>query len=240
MEFGSEDDFVTAIAELRWLENIGLLDETVIREVARKYNFPVAFMKAGLKGLSFPDDRMIKTSKWFPVMYSWDKQDEVLVDFRKEYIDYVKSRRDFLTGSYLLVGLLIAQGVLAALLYVLSPDSYNRLIGFFSDNLALLEAVVSVAIGFIITLWTREDGREQRVMDGKNRLTAIGLAGQVEEIIHDVIADLPLAFATRDAPTRSKYVLGGTEITEDYEKEYRAKMEELMGQESRKDEEERS
>jgi len=77
MKFGREEDFKIAITELKWIiETFGEATERDFEAVSSKYNFPIGFLKQGLKGLAFPDDYKISKSKCFPILYSWKVQRE--------------------------------------------------------------------------------------------------------------------------------------------------------------------
>lgn len=72
LEFGTNGTFQRALTELRYLKKIrGKLRKDDFSHVARKYKFPIEFLKKGLKGLSFPEDYIISQSKWFPILYRW-------------------------------------------------------------------------------------------------------------------------------------------------------------------------
>jgi len=84
MRFGTEIEYKMALNELRWLKRLrGELSTTDFTPVANKYGFPEDFLKKGLEGLSI-EDRMIRTSNWFPIIYAWAAQRKAT---RKELLD---------------------------------------------------------------------------------------------------------------------------------------------------------
>jgi hypothetical protein len=93
MKFGSQEDFKTAITELKWImKTFGKVSRRDFETVSAKYNFPTDFLKAGLKGLMLEaDDYRISTSKWFPIIFSWDWQRKEVSDERL-HIDFLSSR----------------------------------------------------------------------------------------------------------------------------------------------------
>jgi hypothetical protein len=75
MRFGTELDFGVALDELRWIKSSkGRLEPGDYESIGKRYNFPADLLEKALtKGLS-NDDRMIRTSNWFPVCYAWFAQ----------------------------------------------------------------------------------------------------------------------------------------------------------------------
>jgi hypothetical protein len=98
MHFGSEEDFKIAVTELKWLDKtFGKIAEKDYEAIANKYNFPVDFLKKGLKeGLKEWDDYKIGKSPWFPILYSWKAQgkeaSDRLIRLQIDYL-YTKARR---------------------------------------------------------------------------------------------------------------------------------------------------
>jgi hypothetical protein len=96
MKFGSEEDFYVAIAELKWIKSLrGNLKDEDIEQIANKYLFPSDFLKEGLKGLKYPEDFMLSKSKWFPILYTWQCQRDIVEDVWKQAATYAKARHDF-------------------------------------------------------------------------------------------------------------------------------------------------
>jgi hypothetical protein len=93
MKFGSEEEFKIAITELKWIRKNRKVSDVDFETLSLKYNFPQDFLNAGLDGLKYPDDFRVSTSKWFPIIFSWNVQREEasnkLVLF---YIDFVHTR----------------------------------------------------------------------------------------------------------------------------------------------------
>jgi len=97
MKYGSEREFDLALTELKYIKNRkGKLTKVDFQEISNKYRFSIDFLKAGLKGLSFPNDYKITTSKWFPIMYSWAKRQEKMSEdfiiFKKRLIEIYKDK----------------------------------------------------------------------------------------------------------------------------------------------------
>lgn len=106
LRFGSEEDFKMAITELEWIiETFGKATKRDFEAVSSKYNFPIGFLKQGLKGLTFPDDYKISRSRWYPILYSWAIQSKKVSDglFRLQ-IDYLSSRHSFIRTFAILIG----------------------------------------------------------------------------------------------------------------------------------------
>jgi hypothetical protein len=144
MKFGSQEDFKTAITELKWvMKTFGKVSRRDFETVSTKYNFPTDFLKAGLKGLMLEaDDYRISTSKWFPIIFSWDWQrKEVSDELFRLHIDFLSSRFSVIRTLVLLVALF---QVLVFFLW-----NYLKL-----DSLNLTLLVVSLAL-FIISLFSQ-------------------------------------------------------------------------------------
>ncbi len=94
MKFGSERDFKTAVDELKWLrKDKGALIENDFAVVSQKYNFPADFLKVGLDGLSHPNDYLTSKSRWYPIVYSWIKQEkQYSLNLFKLQFDYIQSK----------------------------------------------------------------------------------------------------------------------------------------------------
>jgi len=117
MRFGSEDDFKTAVTELKWtLRTFGKISEEEYESVSSKYSFPVGFLKKGVsEGLKEWDDYRIAKSPWFPILYSWKAQNKEAEDkFVRLQIDYLSSKsrrlRSFTTSIALSVVLVVLLG----------------------------------------------------------------------------------------------------------------------------------
>jgi len=93
MKFGSERDLRIALTELKWIERTkGKLIKSDFEIISDKYEFPIDFLKEGLKGFSYPEDFMVSKSKWFPIIYSWMyNARELGLDLFKFQIDYVQT-----------------------------------------------------------------------------------------------------------------------------------------------------
>jgi len=144
MKFGSQEEFKTAVTELKWImKTFGKVSRRDFETVSTKYNFPTDFLRAGLKGLmSEADDYRISTSKWFPIIFSWDWQ-------RKEvYDELFRLHIDFLSSRYSVVRTLV---LLIAMFQFLVFFFWNYLK---LDSLNLTLLVVSFAL-FIISLFSQ-------------------------------------------------------------------------------------
>jgi hypothetical protein len=107
MKYGNEQDFMIAIQELRWIyQTTGKVKTRDLEFISLKYNFPIAFLKKGLKGLVFPDDYRISKSDWFPILYSWKCQERQISDRHLSLqIDFQKSRFDMYRTLILMIGM---------------------------------------------------------------------------------------------------------------------------------------
>lgn len=142
MKFGSQEDFKIAITELKWImKTFGKVSRRDFETVSTKYNFPTDFLRAGLKGLMLEaNDYRISTSKWFPIIFSWNCQrKDVSDELFRLHVDFLSSRYSVIRTLALLIGML----------QVLVIFLWNYLV-LDSLNLALL--VVSFAL-FIISLF---------------------------------------------------------------------------------------
>lgn len=108
MKFGSEEEFQTAVTELKWIQQNRRLTNGDFETLSSKYNFPQDFLRAGLKGLKYPEDFRVSTSKWFPIIFSWNVQrEEASNRLQRLYIDFLhtryKRRRTFMLSVSLSV-----------------------------------------------------------------------------------------------------------------------------------------
>jgi len=154
MKFGTEKEFEIALTELRWVEKTrGSLSESDFQIAAQKYSFPADFLKDGLKGLQFPRDYMISQSKWFPIIYVWNKHFRVLLfEYFRLTVNYVWWSAVFLgvVVDIPLLGLFVAQILLA--------------FGFVLQNVLLWVTPTTVTLTVSISLWfasKRSDARSK-------------------------------------------------------------------------------
>lgn len=93
MKFGSEEEFKIALTELKWIQKNRKLTDADFETLSAKYNLPQDFLRAGLKGLKYPDDFRVSTSKWFPIVFSWNVQrEEASNKLVRFYIDFLHIR----------------------------------------------------------------------------------------------------------------------------------------------------
>lgn len=94
MKFGLENDLKIALTELRWIRKTrGKLKNSDFNTVSVKYEFPVDFLKRGLKGFSYPEDFLISKSKWFPILYSWLVRDQwYSINLFRLQFDYYRTK----------------------------------------------------------------------------------------------------------------------------------------------------
>lgn len=93
MKFGSEEEFKIALTELKWIQKNRKLTDGDFETLSTKYNLPQDFLKAALGGLRYPDDFRISTSKWFPIVFSWNVQrEEAINKMERLYIDFIHTR----------------------------------------------------------------------------------------------------------------------------------------------------
>jgi hypothetical protein len=174
MKFGSQEDFKTAITELKWiLKTVGKVSRRDFETVSMKYNFPTDFLKAGLKGLMLDaDDYRISTSKWFPIVFSWDCQrKEVSDELFGFHVDFLSSRYSVIRTLALLTGMF--QVLVIFLWNYLALDSLN---------LALL--AISFAL-FIISLffqmWDSVSTKNMALEKYRHHLRQNGLSDIIDE-----------------------------------------------------------
>jgi hypothetical protein len=108
MKFGSQEDFKTAMTELKWImKTFRKVSRRDFETVSTKYNFPTDFLKAGLKGfMSDANDYRISISKWFPIMFSWERQKkEVSDELFCLHVDFLSSRYSVIRTLALLIGM---------------------------------------------------------------------------------------------------------------------------------------
>lgn len=106
MRFGSEEDFDTAITELRWItKTYGKSRKSDFERISSKYLFPTEFLQLGLKGLS-RDDYRISKSKWFPILYSWKNQRrDVSYKLLSLQIDYKSTKFSVIRNTAVFIGI---------------------------------------------------------------------------------------------------------------------------------------
>lgn len=178
MRFGSREDFKTAITELKWIiKTSGKVSRGDFEAVSTKYNFPTDFLKAGLKTglkgfMSDANDYRISTSKWFPIIFSWDCQrKEVSDELFRLHVDFLSSRYSVIRTIVLLIGMF--QVLVIFLWNYLALDSLN---------LTLL--VVSFAL-FIISLffqmWDSVSAKNIGLEKYRHHLRQNGLGDLIEE-----------------------------------------------------------
>nr|MDO8133333.1 hypothetical protein [Candidatus Njordarchaeum guaymaensis] len=143
MKFGTEKEFEIALTELRWIEKVrGNLSESDFQIVAQKYSFPADFLREGLKGLQFPRDYIISQSRWFPILYVWNKHFRALHhEYFKLTVDYVWSGALFLFVALTIpmLGIFFAQILLA--------------FGFVLQNVLLGVTPLTVTLTVSFSLW---------------------------------------------------------------------------------------
>jgi hypothetical protein len=76
LRFGTRPDFERAILEIKWLSELRgeKRSQSTVQDVARKYGFPPEFLKAGIDGGLESQPDLVKSSPWWPVIYSWTEQ----------------------------------------------------------------------------------------------------------------------------------------------------------------------
>jgi len=138
MKFGSEEDFRVAITELKWIiKTFGKATKKDFELVSSKYNFPISFLKQGLKGLVFPDDYRISKSKWFPILFSWVCQrKEMSYNLFRLQIDYLSSRFSIIRTLVILIA--IFQLLIFFLQNYLTLDALNLTLLIISFGLFLV------------------------------------------------------------------------------------------------------
>jgi len=93
LKFGSEEEFQTAVTELKWIQQVRRLTDDDFETVSTKYKLPKDFLRAGLEGLKYPEDFRVSTSKWFPIIFSWNVQrEEASSKLQRLYIDFLHNR----------------------------------------------------------------------------------------------------------------------------------------------------
>jgi hypothetical protein len=176
MKFGTEDDYSKALTELRFLRKInGSLSEDDFRDVSRKYNFPTGFLKDGLKGLPFPRESVVSTSKWFPIVFAWMAQErELSNDLFRLQIPYSQT-----LGRYIMMLILFATAGIAigiALLVGLRLDWLTTSVGF----------VIPFALAYlsvVLQLRANLSAQKVRIDELKSKMEKAGLGHIVES--HD-------------------------------------------------------
>lgn len=110
MKFGSKRDLRLALTELKWIMRTkGKLIKSDFETVSDKYNFPIDFLKGGLKGFSFPEEYRVSKSKWFPIIYSWMYHERELgLNLFKFQIDYVQTLFRF-SLFFAILGMILVQ-----------------------------------------------------------------------------------------------------------------------------------
>lgn len=168
MKFGSEREFKTAVTELKWLrKDKGALTENDFAVVSQKYNFPADFLKVGLDDLSQPNDYLTSKSRWYPIIYSWVKQE-------KQYsLNLFKLQFDYIQSKYLATVFLGAIGYLLLFISLFTQDLLPVPLTW-SISIALT-LTITVA-GILFNKKRRRDGYSatlqemgfQRIIDSNN------------------------------------------------------------------------
>jgi hypothetical protein len=157
MRFGTESDYDLALKELRWLRrrSEGKLSESDLVLVARKYDFPPDFLEKGLnEGLSM-EDRMIMTSKWFPVIYAWTAQRKAA---RRQLIDaYVAFGRSLRPFAFTAIILLFALAYLTFFFFIW------RILEPIQLGVAFVFPYVTFAVPLLYSLWDKVTERQKEV-----------------------------------------------------------------------------
>lgn len=155
MKFGTEREFETALAELKWIEKTkGKVTKSDFEVTAQKYNFPADFLKEGLSGLQFPRDYMISQSKWFPVVYVWN------MHFRALHYEYLK-----LTVNYAWYSSLLLTAPFAVPMIGIMCGEVLWMLGFALQNVALWVTPPTIGATIPISLWLatkRSDAKSRR------------------------------------------------------------------------------
>lgn len=155
MKFGTEREFETALAELKWIAKTkGRLTKSDFEVAAQKYSFPADFLKEGLSGLQFPRDYMISQSKWFPVVYVWN------MHFRSLHYEYLK-----LTVNYAWYSALMIAVPFSILMFGIICGEVLWMLGFPLQNVALSVTPTTIGATIAISLWLaskRSDAKSKR------------------------------------------------------------------------------
>jgi len=155
MKFGTEKEFQIALTELKWIEKAkGRLTKSDFEITAQKYNFPADFLKEGLSGLQFPRDYMISQSKWFPVVYVWNRC------FRALHYEYFK-----LTVNYAWCNTFLLTALFAVPMFGIICGEVLWMLGFALQNVALWVTPPTIGATIPISLWLaskRSDAKSRR------------------------------------------------------------------------------
>jgi len=147
MKFGSEKDFHIALTELAWLKEArGEIGDNEIENVAQKYAFPFDFLKHGfVDGLDFPGDYIISKSKWFPIVYAWEK------------------RMEYLGDAYLAQTVQQMEKTFWFIIAVLLPTTAGIMIWSvgYTSILPIVTGVISATISLGLWTWNKRDGTVQ-------------------------------------------------------------------------------
>jgi hypothetical protein len=183
MKFGSEEDFYVAIAELRWIKSLqGNLKNEDVEQIANKYLFPSDFLKEGLKGLKYPEDFMLSKSKWFPILYTWYCQRNIVKNVWKQAAIYAKAKYDFHHA------LLIALASVVGVWFIWSSGLIS---------LSYMFSAVGIIVSILLTLWRRLEDRAEKLEVAKRLAELEGFGEDAAHAIQFALSHPLLTYYTQ-------------------------------------------